>query len=142
MLIGTYSHQLDQKNRFRIPAKFKQALGEDIIITRGNGKQLFLFAGCDMQRLVIDKAENISLFDEVGQRSVRLLLSSSFELEQDNQGRVLLPTELKNFAGITKDIVSIGVGSRVEIWAKEEWEKYSLTADVDKELSNLKDYGV
>ena len=142
MLIGTYSHQLDQKNRFRIPAKFKQALGEDIIITRGNGKQLFLFAGSDMQRLVIDKAENISLFDEVGQKSVRLLLSSSFELEQDNQGRVLLPTELKNFAGITKDIVSIGVGSRVEIWAKEEWEAYSKVAEVDKELSNLKDYGV
>ena len=86
MLIGSYCHQLDQKNRFRIPAKFKQALGEDIIITRGNGKQLFLFAGSDMQRLVIDKAENISLFDEVGQKSVRLLLSSSFELEQDNQG--------------------------------------------------------
>ena len=142
MLIGTYNHQLDQKNRFRIPTKFKQILGDNIIITRGNGKQLYLFAGDDMQRLVIDKAENISLFDEVGQRSVRLLLSSSFELEQDNQGRVLLPTELKKLAGITKDIVSIGVGTRVEIWAKEEWEQYSASSSIDEEISNLKDYGV
>lgn len=142
MLIGTYNHQLDQKNRFRIPTKFKQSLGDNIIITRGNGKQLFLFSSDEMQRLVIDKTESISLFDEVGQRSLRLLLSSAFELEQDNQGRVLLPQALKSFAGINKEIVSIGAGRRVELWAKEEWDKYSQSSSIDEELSKLKDYGV
>ena len=142
MLIGTYNHQLDQKNRFRIPTKFKQVLGDNIIITRGNGKQLFLFSSDEMQRLVIDKAESISLFDEVGQRSIRLLLSSAFELEQDNQGRVLLPQALKAFAEIDKEIVSIGAGKRVELWSKEEWNKYSRSSNIDEELSKLKDYGV
>ena len=142
MLIGTYNHQLDQKNRFRIPTKFKQVLGDNIIITRGNGKQLFLFSSDEMQRLVIDKAESISLFDEVGQRSIRLLLSSAFELEQDNQGRVLLPQALKAFAEIDKEIVSIGAGKRVELWSKEEWNKYSQSSSIDEELSKLKDYGV
>lgn len=142
MLIGTYNHQLDQKNRFRIPTKFKQGLGDNIIITRGNGKQLFLFSSDEMQRLVIDKAESISLFDEVGQRSIRLLLSSAFELEQDNQGRVLLPQALKAFAEIDKEIVSIGAGKRVELWSKEEWNKYSQSSSIDEELSKLKDYGV
>lgn len=142
MLIGTFYHQLDQKNRFRIPTKFKQALGDNIIITRGNGKQLFLFSSSELERLVINKSENISLFDEVGQRSIRLLLSSAFELEQDNQGRVLLPSALKKLAGINKDIVSIGAGTRIEIWSAEEWEKYSNCANVDEELAKLKDYGV
>lgn len=142
MLIGTYNHHLDQKNRFRIPTKFKQVLGDNIIITRGNGKQLFLFSSDEMQRLVIDKAESISLFDEVGQRSIRLLLSSAFELEQDNQGRVLLPQALKAFAEIDKEIVSIGAGKRVELWSKEEWNKYSQSSSIDEELSKLKDYGV
>ena len=142
MLIGTYYHQLDQKNRFRIPAKFKQILGDDIVVTRGNGNQLFLFAAGDLKRLVIDKTENISLFDEAGQRSVRLLLSSAFELEQDNQGRVLLPSALKKLAKINKEIVSVGAGSRVELWSAEEWEKYSSGATIDDEISKLKDYGV
>jgi MraZ protein len=142
MLIGTYYHQLDQKNRFRIPAKFKQILGDNIVITRGNGNQLFLFSSDELKRLVIDKTETISLFDEVGQRSVRLLLSSAFELEQDNQGRSLLPAALKKLASINKDIVSVGVGTRVELWSAEEWEKYSSGTSVDEEISKLKDYGV
>ena len=142
MLIGTYYHQLDQKNRFRIPAKFKQILGDNIVITRGNGNQLFLFSSDELKRLVIDKTETISLFDEVGQRSVRLLLSSAFELEQDNQGRSLLPATLKKLASINKDIVSVGVGTRVELWSAEEWEKYSSGTSVDEEISKLKDYGV
>ncbi len=142
MLIGTYYHQLDQKNRFRIPAKFKQILGDNIVITRGNGNQLFLFSSNELKRLVIDKTENISLFDEVGQRSVRLLLSSAFELEQDNQGRSLLPLALKKLANINKDIVSVGTGTRVELWSAEEWEKYSSGIAIDEEISKLKDYGV
>ena len=142
MLIGTYYHQLDQKNRFRIPTKFKQILGDNIVITRGNGNQLFLFSSDELKRLVIDKTENISLFDEVGQRSVRLLLSSAFELEQDNQGRALLPSALKKLANINKDIVSVGTGTRVELWSAEEWEKYSSGTAIDEEISKLKDYGV
>ena len=142
MLIGTYYHQLDQKNRFRIPAKFKQILGDNIVITKGSSNQLFLFSSDDLKRLVIDKIENISLFDEVGQRSARLLLSSAFELEQDNQGRVLLPMALKKLAKINKDIVSVGAGSRVELWSADEWDKYCSGTVIDEEISKLKDYGV
>lgn len=142
MFIGTYNHQLDQKNRFRIPTKFKQVLGDSIIITKGNGKQLFLFSNDEFYRIVIEKTDNISLFDEVGQRSVRLLLSSAFELELDNQGRALLPVVLKKMVGINKDIVSVGAGTRVEIWAREDWEKYLSAVDNDEEILKLKDYGV
>lgn len=142
MLFGTYSHHLDQKNRFRIPSKFKANLGENLILTKGSGKCLYLFSASEVENQIINKTANVSLFDETAQKSLRLLLSSAFELEIDNQGRALLPQSLKAYAGIDKNIVSIGVGSRVEIWAEGEWLKYSEGADIAKELSRLKDYGV
>ena len=67
MLLGTYNHQIDQKNRFRIPAKFKTSLGDNIIITKGTDNCLFLFAPTDIESAVFEKAKNISMFDEVAQ---------------------------------------------------------------------------
>lgn len=142
MLIGTYFHQIDQKNRFRIPAKLKEKLGADIVLTVGSGGALELFSREELDASVLQKMPNISLFDERAQKSLRILLSSAHELEEDNQGRFLLPQSLKLYANITKDIVIIGVGNRAEIWAKEAWEAYTHNADTSKELEALKDYGV
>lgn len=142
MLIGSYNHQLDAKNRFRIPTKFKSDLGSDLVVTKGTQHCLFLFSSEELNTDVVEKSKNISMFDETAQKSLRLLLSSAYELETDNQGRSLLPQPLKEFAKIKKDIVIIGVGSRVEIWAKEVWDDYNSDLEFDSELSNLKDYGV
>lgn len=142
MLIGTYHHQLDAKNRFRIPTKFKANLGEDIVITKGTNGCLYLFKAEEIEKNVFDKMQDISMFDETAQKSFRLLLSSAHEVETDNQGRSLLPASLKEYAGIEKNIVSIGVGRRVEIWEEERWAKYSKDINFDQELSSLKDYGV
>lgn len=142
MLIGTYNHQIDQKNRFRIPAKFKDILGSDLVLTIGLGKALELFSASLLDNAVLSKINSISLFDETAQKSLRLLLSSAHELDQDNQGRYLLPQNLKSHANIQKDIVFIGVGNRVEIWAKEEWLNYSLGLDTKQEMEALKNYGV
>lgn len=142
MLIGSYNHQLDAKNRFRIPTKFKTNLGSDLVVTKGTQHCLFLFSSEELNTDVVEKSKNISMFDETAQKSLRLLLSSAYELETDNQGRSLLPQSLKEFAKIKKDIVIIGVGSRVEIWAKEVWDDYNSGLEFDTELSNLKDYGV
>lgn len=142
MLIGSYNHQLDAKNRFRIPTKFKTNLGSDLVVTKGTQHCLFLFSSEELNTDVVEKSKNISMFDETAQKSLRLLLSSAYELETDNQGRSLLPQSLKEFAKIKKDIIIIGVGSRVEIWAKEVWDDYNSGLEFDTELSNLKDYGV
>ena len=142
MLIGTYNHQLDQKNRFRIPSKFKQALGEDVVITKGTHHSLYLLSSKEITESVFGKMQNVSMFDEEKQKSFRLLLSSSHELETDAQGRVLLPAALKAYANIQKNIVFVGVGNRVEIWAEEEWSNYTKDLDFDKELDGLKNSGV
>jgi len=142
MLLGTYFHQVDQKNRFRIPAKLKEKLGSDLVVTIGSGGALELFSKEELDSSVLQKLPTISLFDETAQRSLRILLSSAHELEEDNQGRFLLPASLRTHAEIIKDIVIIGVGNRAEIWAKEKWEAYLNGSDATKELEALKNYGV
>lgn len=142
MLLGTYRHQLDQKNRFRIPAKLKASLGENFVLTKGTEGCLFLFSKKELEENIFNKIGNISMFDETAQKPLRLLLSSAYNAEEDNQGRILLQTELKNFAQIEKNIVFVGVGRRVEIWSEEKWDNYSQKTDFDTTVKHLKDYGV
>lgn len=142
MFFGTYKHQLDQKNRFRIPSKFKAALGEEFVITKGTENCLFVFDKKELDVNLFEKLSNISMFDEEAQKPLRLLFSSAHEASEDNQGRILLPAELKSHAKISKDIVLIGVGRRIEIWAEEEWDKFSSGNDFDSSVKKLSKFGV
>lgn len=140
MLIGSYRHSIDAKKRMRIPSKFKNELGTDCIITKGNNKNLFIFSQEQFSGLY-EKMVNLPLFDEEAQKPVRKFLSSAFEAEEDGQGRVLLSKELIAFAGITKNIVFVGVGNRVEIWAEEVWDKEN-NDDEKTDFSILAKFGV
>ena len=128
MLIGTYRHSIDGKKRMRIPSKFKCELGMNCIITKGTGANLIVFSGESFKALY-EKLSNISLFDDEAQKPVRKFLSSAFEAEEDAQGRILLPKELALHAEITKNIVFVGLGNRVEIWAEEVWDKMQETGE-------------
>lgn len=139
MFLGTYNHQIDQKNRIRVPAKFKSELGSDFVITKGTSGCLFVVPGSSNG--LFEKIAALPLFDKDAQKSARLLLSSAFVAEEDGQGRVLLPKELLLHAKIVKDIVFVGVGQRVEIWAKEVWEEYQ-NADFDSAAEILNKFGV
>lgn len=141
MLIGTYRHQFDEKCRLRIPAKFKEALGEGFIVAKGTNGCLFAFSKEGFEELY-KKLENVSMFDLEAQKPVRALLSSAFETEIDKQGRILLPVELRNYAKMVKNIVTIGVGNRVEIWAEEKFDEYNTEESYDEASSALSKYGV
>ena len=123
MLIGTYRHAVDAKKRMRMPFKFKSELGAGFIITKGNAENLFVFSADEFKKLY-EKLTALPMFDEEAQKAVRKFLSSAFETEEDAQGRVLLPKELVAYAKITKNLVFVGAGSRVEIWAEESWDKF------------------
>lgn len=142
MLNGEYFHQCDQKFRLRLPAKLKKEFSDGCYITKGNDGCLFIFSSKQFESLM-QKLDSLPLFDSKAQRPLRLLLSSAFELEEDNQGRFLLPAALREFAGIKKDVVFIGVGNRAELWDKEKWTKYNEQAgNFDECISELGNYGV
>ena len=141
MFIGTYRHQFDEKSRLRMPTKFKEALGEGFIVAKGTNGCLFAFAKDEFEKLY-NKLSEVSMFDLEAQKPVRALLASAFETEQDKQGRILLPQELRSYAKMQKNLVTIGVGNRVEIWAEEVFEAYNTEESYDQAAASLSKYGV
>ena len=139
MFKGVFEHQLDDKNRLRIPSRFKKELtGED------GTKPYSFFRGknrciCVMADDLLD--DTISTLSEEGisesNEASTLFFGSIFSAEEDAQGRVVLPAPLKKMAGITKDIVTLGRGKRLEIWAAERYYAYVEGVDYDAELKKL-----
>ena len=144
MFLGEYKHCLDGKNRFRIPPKFvKDFASEGMVLTKGNDGCLFLLPKSQFA-VVMEKTSSLPMFDKRAQMPLRMLFSSACELEGDNQGRVLLPANLKTFADIQRDIIFVGVGNRVEIWALEKWQEYTKNCsnNFDQIVSDLGEYGI
>lgn len=141
MFIGTYRHQIDEKNRLRMPSKFKEGLKEGFIIAKGTNGCLFAFSSESFEELY-KKLENVSMFDLEAQKPVRALLASAFVTEEDKQGRILLSPELRSYAKIVKNIVTIGVGNHVEIWSEENFNAYNTEESYDSASTALTKYGV
>jgi len=142
MLFGEYYNQIDAKGRIRIPGKIKEGLGPNPMITKGTNGCLFLFSQAELQATLYDKIASVPISDLSVANALRALFAGAGELEQDNQGRTMVPQNLRGFAGLTKDIVIIGVGNRAEIWSKESYDKQFADIDFDKAMETLKEYGV
>jgi len=143
MLFGEFNQQTDEKGRVRIPAKLKPALGENIMIAKGTNHCLFLIPQEQLE-ILKEKITNISMFDAGVQLALRTFTSGIDQLEEDNQGRSLLPKNLREYAQIKKDIVFIGVGNRAELWAKEVYDEYfkASSTNYEKTLAELHKYGI
>ncbi len=121
--VGTYEHKVDAKNRIRIPAKFRKAMGDEgYYIAKGTGKYLFVYTEAEVQRIMAAIAD-VKTHDERAQTAVRMFTASLIPVEEDPQGRVVLSAELRKYAGIKGDIVTLGVNTRLEIWAKETYDE-------------------
>ncbi len=127
MFYGEYEHTLDRKGRLIIPAKFRDTLKEHYIerlfITRGLDKCLFVF-GEDEWKLQEQRFKSMSFTKSEYRRFNRLYFSGACELVLDKQARILIPSYLKDYAGIKKDVYIIGVSNRIEIWSHENWKGY------------------
>jgi MraZ protein len=149
MYFGQYEHQLDEKDRFRIPTKLLKKLSGNIYITQGSSGCLFLFSESDFAELE-NKLKCVPLTDVEAQKPLRALFGGADDPERDNQGRYKLRSHLKKFAGIDKDIVFVGAGPRVEIWSEQGWKAYNENKDkdnnqnqaFDKILASLSKFGV
>ncbi len=139
MFKGMFEHQLDDKNRIRIPSKFKKELtGENGERTysffRGMNNCICVMADDELDEAIASISEEA--ISESNQASA-MFFSSIFSAEEDAQGRVVLPSMLKRIAGIQKDIITIGRGKRLEIWSAEKYFDYINGIDYDAELKKL-----
>lgn len=123
MLTGTYYHQLDAKNRIRIPSKLKKELGDEYYFAKGANNCISVYAKSEVES-ILSKLSEIKMSDLEKQKSVRALTKSFVLGEEDNQGRVVLNPLLKSYAKMNKDIVVCGTVNRIEIWAKEVYDEY------------------
>lgn len=127
MFYGEYEHKLDKKGRIIIPAKFREISRENYIekfyITRGMDVCLFMFSEEEWKTQEA-KFKNMPFTKKDARRFNRLFFSGVYEAIPDKQGRILLPSYLKNYAEIKKEIVLIGVSNRIEIWSKEKWIEF------------------
>lgn len=130
MFMGEYRHSLDTKGRLIVPAKFRDGLGEAFVITRGLDNCLFVYPQEEWKALE-EKVKKLPLAKSEARAFVRFLFSGASECEVDKQGRISLPTLLRDYARIDKEVVVIGVSNRVEIWSKENWETYINQAEID-----------
>lgn len=127
MWYGEYIHTLDNKNRFILPAKFREKIknldNKKFFITRGLDGCLFLFHQ-EVWRKLEEKLQQFPFTRQQARNFNRLYFSGAVEVEPDSQGRVMLPDYLKDYASIKRDIVIVGVADRIEIWDKNRWEEF------------------
>lgn len=123
MFMGEYQHTIDDKGRMIIPAKFREALGDSFVITRGLDSCLFVYPRSEWSVLE-QKLKALPLMKSDARAFTRFFFSGATECELDKQGRVNIPNTLCEHAKLSKDCVVLGVSNRVEIWSKEIWENY------------------
>ena len=124
MLIGEYEHSLDTKGRLIMPAKLREAIGDKFVVTKGLDGCLFAFSIEEWSNFE-EKLKSLPLSNRNSREFTRFFLSGATECEIDKQGRFLIPTNLRETASLQKEVVIIGVGTRIEIWNKEKWNSYN-----------------
>jgi MraZ protein len=123
MLLGTHTPKLDDKGRLFLPAKFRDELSDGVVITRGQERCLYVFPAKEFAS-IMEKLRQAPASVKDARDYMRVMLSGASDETVDKQGRVSLPSLLRQYAGLTKELVIIGVGSRAEIWDAEAWAEY------------------
>lgn len=124
MFIGEYEHTLDTKGRIIIPSKFRETLGDNFVMTKGLDSCLFVYSKSEWLVLE-DKLKTLPLTNKDARAFIRFFFSGASECDIDKQGRVTIPSNLRKHSKLEKDIVVIGVSTRMEIWSKQEWDTYN-----------------
>ena len=135
---GEFRHSVDAKGRLFIPAKLRDELGERFTVTRGLDKCLSIYPESEWQVL----EERIRALPMSRARDLqRFFFSSAFDAELDSQGRILLPAGLREYAGLSKDVVIIGASSRAEVWDAARWADYNDAITEERVAEAMEDLG-
>lgn len=134
MLIGEYTHSIDDKNRLSLPSKFRKEMGKSVVLTPGLDGCLFVFTGKQWEK-ISEKLSQGSFLKSDSRSFNRFMYGGAVEAEVDAIGRILVPDFLKDRAKLKEKVVIIGVQDRVEIWNEDSWMDYKKM--VEKQADSL-----
>ena len=121
MFEGTYQNSIDDKNRMIIPAKIRDGLGCTCVLTKGTDRCLDIYTLANWENVAV-KLRALNTLDAKNRRIARHFFANASTCEIDKQGRVIIPQDLREYAGIEKDLLTFGVGAKIEVWSKAVWE--------------------
>lgn len=138
MFLGTHNPKLDDKGRVILPAKFRHELAAGLVVTRGQENCLYVFSTAEFNDLH-DRIRQAPVTSKAARDFLRVFLSGASAETPDSQNRITLPVNLREYAGLGKDLTVIGAGSRVEIWDSTAWNTYLAAheqsfSDIEEEV--------
>jgi|UniRef100_I5AVB7 MraZ protein len=142
MFKGEFNHTIDSKGRVIIPSKFRDELGEKFVLTRGMDRCLAIYPQSAWD-ILEQKLATLPLTSSADARNiVRFLVNGATDCELDKQGRILVPSTLREYAGLTKDVILAGTLSYIEVWDKKRWSTTHTFDDMDAITQSLRDSGI
>ena len=141
MFRGAHYHSVDDKGRVIIPLRFRNELGNTFIITKGLDKSLFVYRDKDFQDME-DQLMSQPALDRHTIRLQRWFSAEAVETQVDNQGRVAIPSNLREFAAIDEEVAIIGAGKRIEIWSRSGWDAFNASLSDDDIMESAVEVGL
>jgi MraZ protein len=144
MLVGEYEHTIDDKNRLTLPAKFRQAFSEGLVLSRGIERCLYAYPRSEWAATVQSRLGELDLLSKEGRVMQRYFFAGAAEAELDKQGRVMVPSSLGSYAGLAKEVVVAGIHDHLEIWDRAAWRAHldeieGSAEDVAERLATKRD---
>ncbi len=130
MFLGRHAHTLDAKGRLAIPARFRDALADGLVLTRGIDRCLSLYP-MPTWRALAEKVSALPITDADARNFRRMVFAEAVDLALDGQGRILVPPELRRYAGLERDALVVGVDASIEIWSPAGWAQVESVMDAD-----------
>lgn len=141
MFMGEYNHTIDPKGRLIMPSKFRETLGDEFVVTKGLDGCLFVYPNKEWQAFE-EKLRTLPLTNKNARQFSRFFLAGAASCEVDKQGRILLPSVLREFARLEKEVVLVGVLSRIEIWSKDKWMESNVYDDMEDIAEHMEELGL
>ena len=136
MFMGEYNHTVDAKGRLIVPSKFREQLGDEFVVTKGLDGCLFVYPNEEWHNIE-EKFRNVPLTTKDARKFSRFFFAGAATCEVDKQGRILIPPVLREFADLQKDVVSVGVLNRIEIWSKDRWLDTNTYDEIAEHMADL-----
>ena len=141
MFMGEYNHTVDAKGRLIVPSKFREQLGDEFVVTKGFDSCLFVYDNTEWTEME-KKLTALPVTTASARKLNRFFLASATTCEVDKQGRILIPSVLREYAGIEKDAVLVGMGSHLEIWSKDRWLGANSFDDIEEIAESMEGFGI